>query len=462
VEPLIEFLNKQEVKKMAQEIEKEDSIFADKSELDTLVHPTTIIGREDKIQELLRFLTGYKKGHVAPLLWVYGRSGSGKSTIVRLVCESLCERDNSKADLSYEFVNLRKVKTIFGCTNLILAELGKPQVKSAQGMNLAISEITVEIEKRMKKEKSKLFVLVLDEFDVILNDEHASPSDFVFKLLEMHQGLKEKGYLTTIIAISNNLMSIDGFDDRVRSRIGISEIYFEPYTYDEIVKLLNDRASKAFSETVPSVLLLNIARISSEEHGDARRAIDLLRSAAETASRKGAGQISTSHVIEALQERKKDRVTIFLSTASWHLKAVCAALAKLTYLAESELSWHTTSVIFSQYEVVLVELAEAEEKEEKKSDVELLVSWATLVTTPLTHGRVSDLLIELKNAGLVEGKTTSQGRGGRTSQFRMTERPEVFGKTISESWWSKVEAARPDDEPNEFWEKRFGTKKGGR
>src|SRR5215210_6967125 len=245
-----------------------------------------------KAKELIRFLLGYKQGLVVPFVSVYGRSGSGKSTVVKFVCENLDE------DVSYAFVNLRKARTVFGCANLILAELCQPSPKSAQGINTAIEQISNTIEQglRKKKNNSKLFILVLDEFDVLLYDKRGKPSDFIYKLLVMEEKLREKGYLMCIIAISNNVMSDYEIDDRVRSRIGTSEVFFEPYRPQTVLALLKDRAEKAFSEPVHSEILQYCADQSSKEHGDARRAIDLLRVAAELASKRGGEKISRMHV----------------------------------------------------------------------------------------------------------------------------------------------------------------------
>ncbi len=55
-----------------------------------------------------------------------------------------------------------------------------------------------------------------------------------------------------IIAISNNVMSDYEIDDRVRSRIGASEVFFEPYKPQAVLAMLKDRAEKAFSEPVDS------------------------------------------------------------------------------------------------------------------------------------------------------------------------------------------------------------------
>jgi archaeal cell division control protein 6 len=125
---------------------------------------------------------------VVPFVSVYERSGSGKYTIVRFVCENLSD------DIDYAFVNLRKARTVFGCANLILTELKKPSVKSALGVNAAIEQISIAIEQRLsnKRVSRKIFVFVLDEFDILMHDKRDKPSDFVDKLLVMEEKSSEK------------------------------------------------------------------------------------------------------------------------------------------------------------------------------------------------------------------------------------------------------------------------------
>ncbi|MEO9363149.1 MAG: AAA family ATPase, partial [Nitrososphaera sp.] len=82
----------QDIERMAAQAERENSLFASKgSFLDTLGSgPGAPAGREDEAGQLVRALAGgQKQGYVPPFVFVYGRSGSGKSTVVRFVCEHL-------------------------------------------------------------------------------------------------------------------------------------------------------------------------------------------------------------------------------------------------------------------------------------------------------------------------------------------------------------------------------------
>ncbi len=409
-------MDKQDLKRISAEVEKENLLFANKTFLDNLTLPSQIIERERKAKELVRFLLGYKKGLVVPFVSVYGRSGSGKSTVVKFVCENL-----DGENISYAFVNLRKARTVFGCANLILTELGQPSLKSAQGINTAIEQISNAIEQRLSKNNkknnnnntAKLFVLVLDEFDVLLYDKRGKPSDFIYKLLVMEEKLREKGYLMCIVAISNNVMSDYEVDDRVRSRIGTSEVFFEPYSRQAVLAILKDRAVKAFSQPVDYEILQYCADQSSQEHGDARRAIDLLRVAAEIAGKRGGEKISKMHVDAALARLQRDRVSTTLSSASFHLKLAAVALARISYLTQEV--WHSTSTVYNQYRHIITD-------EDN--------------TKPLTYRRIAELLTELENMGLVISHTSSKGRHGYGTQYKLVVPPEAIGKVCFPDWWS--------------------------
>jgi cell division control protein 6 len=229
----------------------------------------------------------------------------------------------------------------------------------------------------------------------------------------MQEKLRQDGYLVCIVAISNNVMSDYEVDDRVRSRIGTaSELFFGPYAKDEVLEILKDRAEKALAETADLEVLKYCAIQSSEEHGDARRAIDLLRVAAESAGAKGE-KLERKHVDMASQLLQKDRIATVLANSSYHLKVTCAALAKITYTTGR--TFCSTSAVYETYSSSL----------EKG-------------TRPLTYRRVSELLTELENTGLVVSQNISKGRHGYGSHYRLTVSPETVGMTCFPEWWKSV------------------------
>jgi len=413
-------MDKKELSSLISQIDQENEIFADKSSLDSLSYiPSKIIGRNKEVKNLLRYLLGYKKGHVVPLVSIYGRSGSGKSTLIRYVCETLDE-------LKLCFVNLREAKTVFNAANLILSELGDSNLKSAQGTSMALQRIAKGIESILRVEKKSLFVLVLDEFDAIFNDAHGNPSDFVYKLVELQASLRKKDLMCCIVTISNNVLSDYNLDDRVKSRIGTSDVFFEPYSKDDVLEILRQRAKKAFKVKIDSTVLQYCAERSYLEHGDARRAIDLLRVAAETASSKKE-TLATQHVDLASERLQKDRIGEVLSSASHHFKLACVTLAMKTFGLETE--WYSTHQLHKKYCDLL------------QKDVK-----------PVSHRRFSEILRELENTGLAVSQTGSQGRKGYSSQFRLTMPPEIVGKTCFPDYWKTVEEKKAEPkEPSRYY-----------
>ena len=114
-------LSKQKIEEIKNKIKRSESIFSEKRYLESVGPPISIIGRETEAEKIMKFLYPAKDGFSFPFVSVYGKSGTGKSTVVKFVC------DNMTDVFSYCFVNLRRTDTHFGCANLILENLdGEP------------------------------------------------------------------------------------------------------------------------------------------------------------------------------------------------------------------------------------------------------------------------------------------------------------------------------------------------
>jgi len=397
-------LDKKELKKIVGDVRKQNSIFSDKSFLDNLSVPNSIIGRENESKKLVKFLLSYEKGLVVPLVSIYGRSGSGKSTIVQFVCKNL--------DVNFCYVNLRKAKTVFGCINLILSELGHENLKNAQGMNNAFVILEKLIMQMLENSGNSLFVLCLDEFDTLFYDKRGKPSDFVYKLVVLVEKLRALKKHMCIVTISNKVLSEFNLDDRVISRIGTSEIYFDSYSQSDVLKIIRNRAKKSFLEKIDVDVLQYCANISSEEHGDARRAIDLLRTSGEIAGIENK-KISKKHIDEAVSQLQKNQITTIISGGSYHFRLACAALSRLTYVNDE--GWHSTSELFKQYQKII-----------------------SSETRQISYRRFSEMLVELVNSGIAVSKTESKGRHGYGSQFKLTVDPDLIGNSCFTDWWTSV------------------------
>jgi archaeal cell division control protein 6 len=120
------------------------------------------------------------------------------------------------------------------------------------------------------------------------------------------------------------------------------------------------------------------------------------------------------HVDAALARLQRDRISTTLTSASFHLKLAAAALARISYLTQEV--WHSTSTVYNQYRLSIEEGT----------------------TKPLTYRRIAELLTELENMGLVISHTSSKGRHGYGTQYKLVVPPEAIGKICFPDWWSNL------------------------
>jgi cell division control protein 6 len=397
-----------DVQNIIRKIEQENKFFADRSALDSLVFPSTIHGRQVQIEQLVRILSGCKNGSAIPFVSVYGKSGSGKSTLVKYVCEQMSEIETI-------FVNLRHADTIFGAVNLILSELGLDDIQRTYGLAPVVKTVSDGIKSRLNQSGKKFCVLVLDEFDVILGDRRNKPSDFMYKLVEIKRILGGFGIILTVIGIANNALSEYGLDDRVKSRIGSVEIFFEPYDGVTVLEILKERSTRAFSYAVGNDILQYCSEMASLEHGDARKALDLLKTAGDLAASENCA-MSRTHVSRALDRMQNDRISDVLSRATPHFRRVCAAFARLAYLTGQQS--HSTTDIWKQYCMIRLDHLK-----------------------PLGYRQVSSLIKEMEDIGLVQSQASYGGQHGFNLQHNLVVSAEMIGKTFG-TWWDDVVQAK--------------------
>jgi cell division control protein 6 len=143
--------------------------------------------------------------------------------------------------------------------------------------------------------------------------------------------------------------------------------------------------------------------LAAAEHGDARRALDLLRVAGEVAERQGAKIVTEEHVREAERHIEHNRVVEALKNLTLHSKLVLLTVFHLSKASA------TTGEIYDVYNELCGELG------------------AGL----LTQRRLGTLINELDAMGLLNAKVVSMGRYGRTKKIRLeiarTHIKEVFG-----------------------------------
>ena len=361
-------------------------VFKDREVLRHDYLPERLPHREDQIKRLGETVAPVLKEARCSNIFVYGKTGTGKTAVTKYVLTRLeAKAREFGAPVSFCYVNCR----LAGTEYRILASICNGIQLCVPFTGLSVGEVFERFKKALNAAK-KIMIIALDEVDVLVK----SRSDaLLYELTRINEALSQSK--VSIIGISNDLRLKEFLDPRVLSSLSEEEIVFRPYDAEELRDILSERAQMAFRDGALSEGALSLcAALAAAEHGDARRALDLLRVAGEVAERKGADIVTEEHIREAEKLIEHNRVIEALANLTLHSKLVILSVFQLVrangYRA-------VTGEIYEVYNELCGELA----------------------LTPLTQRRVSTLVNELDALGLLNAQVVSMGRYGRTKKIRL-------------------------------------------
>jgi len=370
-----------------EEILGQDSLFTDRKAFDHAFEPARLPHREHELDALVRNLVDALNGHIPSNMLLYGVPGSGKTVVTRFVLSQLREKglEMGQTVQTYE-INCRNVDTKYRVVQTIatqLAQRGDPPVPFTGWPTDRVLDTVVSRMSRL----GGVHIIVLDEVDNLVDK---GGDDLLYALTSLNT-LLEKGRCS-IIGISNDLHFTQHLDPRVSSRLSQEDIVFHPYVATEIQNILIERATMGIKAGVLEDGVIKLcSALAAQEHGDARRALDLLRISVQKAEQRSQNQVDTKHVRLAQSQLEYDQVTPVIKTLPLHQKLV---LFSICLNEENGLRNISTGEVYRTY-------AEACSK---------------ISTEPLTTRRVSSLLNELDTMGLIMARNVSKGRGGRSKQ----------------------------------------------
>jgi cell division control protein 6 len=197
----------------------------------------------------------------------------------------------------------------------------------------------------------------------------------------------------SVIGISNDLKFTEFLDPRVKSRLGEEKLVFPPYNAEQLQDILHQRAVLTFDPGILEGAVIPLcSALAAQEHGDARRALDLLRIAAEIAERNNDDHITEAHVYKAKNKIELDCVTEAVKTLPTQSKLVLLGILLNEEKNDGRL---TTGDVYETYREICK-----------------IVGVACL-----TQRRVTDLISELDMLGIIHARVKSFGRGGRTKEI---------------------------------------------
>ena len=296
-----------------------DTIFLNRTMVTPHYTPHELPFRETFIEEISGMLSKTLKGQKADNLFIYGKTGTGKTSVTKHVMQQLLEFASSKnIQVTGNYVNCRNHNSKYR----ILIKIVKDLYPEENFLGFSAAFV---YEKMLDyARKGKQVIVVLDEVDKVKDLD-----DLIYGLTRSNDEL-EKGSIS-IIGISNNLMFKERLDPRTKSSLCEHEMVFPPYNAQELSKILEKRVKIAFKpKTVDSSAINLASAIAAQESGDARTAVMLLLRAGEIADRKDLEKVTDEEVKKAKKHVETDIIFGLISTLPEQQQLVLYAIAKLS------------------------------------------------------------------------------------------------------------------------------------
>ena len=370
------------------------SIFKDKDILNSTHIPDKIIHREQEINHISSIIAPLLRNYSCNNVFIFGTTGTGKTISTKFVINQL-ENAGKQVGVNLKCIYVNcKLEKVSDTEYRLLAQLLRHMGDVVPSTGLPTEELYNRFFRKVDEFNGRLLI-VLDEIDTILKK---MGDDFLYNITRKNSDMKISSI--NIIGITNNITFKNDLDIRVKSSLSDEEILFKPYNANQLVEILKKRSNEAFEDHVVSEgVIEKCAAVAAQEHGDARKALDLLRVSAEVAERQSQNSVTIENVSTA--ERKID-IDSFIETVKsqpTHSQLILFSIMNVKERKGTEKTWADkrilTGDVFNFYDKICGDIG----------------------MKRLTQRRLSDLISELNILGVINTTVISKGRYGRMREI---------------------------------------------
>ncbi|MCU4744184.1 orc1/cdc6 family replication initiation protein [Natronoglomus mannanivorans] len=416
----------QSIEDMLLEFDQQEGLIRDRSLLDPnhIVEEDRIVGRDEQLQEVTKMLRVALGDNRPPNLFLYGPSGTGKSLITKAVCKNIskiCEtRDIRFGTIE---VNCQDLDTL-GVAVYELANRAADEANVAVEVpkhGVATKEKWDELY-RIVNENFDSAVFVLDELDMLVGRRDKQEPAFSRLLYQLSRAgaNNELTAHISVVAISNDTKMMESVGSRALSSFTPEDVHFDDYDANQLQSILRRRQDAFFGDVLDEDVIPLAAAFAAQTHGDARKAIDLMRVAGELAEREGNEHVREEHVREAQDKVEKNRVLEVVRGISTQKKLCLYATAAVASETDNESARSTTGYRVYQFLTDAID-AEQYHQETYVNKMKEMTTYSLVDFERRSHGPSSGMFLE----------------------FQFGERPETILETLRED--SRIDMISPDE-----------------
>ena len=387
------------------DIFKESKIFSKREVLSPHYIPHNLLFRDKQMQDIAKCMAPSLKGERGRNLFVYGKTGTGKTSCMKSVIDKIKGLPISKARISY--INCRVYNSRYRILHKIVSDYLPLYAKRGYGVVDIYERVISWIE-----EDGKILVVVLDEIDVVKDLD-----DLVYTLTRANSDMKAGGI--AIVGISNKVSFKEVLDPRSLSTLDENELVFSPYNSNELAQILKERIADGFKKGVVDQDAINLAAaLAAKDSGDARLALKIITKAGELAEERNLQAVTSNEVTEAAKFAEEDIAYEVINTLPEHQRLIVYAIALLSLqgsrykrLSETGDMYLFSGDIYDKY----VSVSNSLQKEAKSS------RWYRKF--------ISDLDMQ----GIIISYESGKGIRGHTKLIKLAYPPEKIKESIEKT-----------------------------
>ena len=384
---------------------KANDIFLNREAMRPSYMPDILPHREEEINDIASIMVPALRGETPSNIFIYGKTGTGKTAVTKFVGKELVRKGKEiDRQVNFVYINCEIVDTQYRLLQNIANHFINDWSERIPFTGWPTDEVYSKLRSMIDK-NGGVTIIILDEVDKLKGD------DALYNLSRINSHLDHAK--VSLVGISNDLKFTEFLDPRVKSSLGEENIIFPPYDAGELQDILKQRVEIALKPGVLDDDVIPLcAALAAQEHGDARRALDLLRMAAELAERENSPRVTKRYVRLAQNKIEIDRITEVVRTLPTHSKLILLAILLQEKHDDSKGSVGviTTGEVFEVYKELC-----------KKTRTDIL-----------TQRRVADLISELDMLGIITARVISKGRYGRTREIKLSSPSDEIMKILKE------------------------------